>query len=507
MTKSLTAKAITALLAIAIAIVLTLVTATAQTSPSLAVENGASVNVSSAQAVWAKTYGGAADDRAFCLLPVDGGFLAVGSSRSIITNTTVGWALRLDGDGNMLWNQTYLYHTSVGTEIRCAANLTDGYLLVGNVFQSTGDIDGYIAKTDLDGNVLWQRFVGGARTDKLFGGVLSDGSFYCYGLTYSYSEGTAVGWILRLDGDGTLMWNHIYGQGEDTALRSAVSAGNGCLVAGYQDPSGTGNYDFCLYKVTADGNVAWNQTYGGDQSEKAYSITVASDDGYILVGDLTSPETSTDALAIKIDTDGHVVWRQQFGGSQADSPSHVTVAQDGGYLLTGCTFSYGAGYRDFWLTKLTGTGEVVFSCTYGDNEYQEAYGVVEMGSNQYVMAGWTDPPNHPELTGKATYDWLILRIDAPATSSIFNSPLLASLLAVVAALAVAVMLLIIWQKRKNKKLGLQQLREKRLQSVDERLVVGPYCGCAELFLLIVTLWGSLVEGYEDFFIVCYHEAR
>ncbi len=450
MIKSLTAKAIIALLVLSI--VLTIVTTTAQTSPYLDVENGVSVNVASAEAVWAKTYGGAADDRAFYLLPVDDGFLAVGSSCSIINNTTVGWALKLDSEGNMLWNQTYLYHTAVGTEIRYAANLTDGYLLVGNVFQSTGDIDGYIARTDLEGNIVWQTFRGGASIDKLFGGVVAnDGDFYVYGLTYSYGDGTAAGWVIKLEGDGTMVWNHIYGQGEDTTLRSAVVADDGCVVAGYQDPHSTGSYVFCLYKVASDGDVVWNQTYGGSQSQKAYSITKASDGGYVLVGDVTSPQTSTDALAVKVDTDGQMVWRQQVGGSQADSPSYVTPTQDGGYLLAGFTFSYGAGNRDFWLTKLTGTGEVVFSCTYGDKEYQEAYSVVDVGGNQYVLTGWTDPPNHPELTGKATYDWLILKFDAPATGGIFNSPLVAPLLAVVTSLALALVLLIIWRKRRIQK--------------------------------------------------------
>lgn len=447
MNQSHTAKAIIALLAVAI--VLTCATTTLAIQP-LAAENDVSANMTPAKVDWAKIYGGSADDRAFYMLPIDNGFLVVGSSRSIINGTIVGWAIKLDSDGNMLWNQSYLYATGVGTELRCAINLTDGYLLVGNVFQSTGDIDGYIAKTGFDGNVVWQTFVGGSGIDKFFGGVASGGGFYVYGLTYSYGDGTAAGWIVKLAGDGTVAWNHIYGEGEETTLRSAVAADDGCVAAGYQDPYGAGNYVFCLYKVASDGKVKWNQTYGSSQSQKAYSMAGTIDGGYVLAGDVQSLQASADALAIKVDNTGQMLWRQQFGGPHADTPYYATNSKDGGILLTGFTFSYGAGYRDFWLTKLTSNGEVAFSCTYGDDEYEEAYGVVDIGGNQYVMAGWTDPANRSDLTGKATYDWYVVKLSvAPATNSIFDSPFLVPSLVIAAAFAATIVLLL--KLAKNRK--------------------------------------------------------
>jgi hypothetical protein len=38
---------------------------------------------------------------------------------------------------------------------------------------------------------------------------------------------------------------------------------------------------------------------------------------------------------------------------------------------------------------------------------------METGENQYVMVGWTDPPGHPELIGKAQYDFYIVKLRAP----------------------------------------------------------------------------------------------
>ena len=62
----------------------------------------------------------------FTLCPLLTVSLVVGSSKSIVANTTVGWALKLDREGNLVWNKTFL--EGFGTELRYAVNLTDGFL-------------------------------------------------------------------------------------------------------------------------------------------------------------------------------------------------------------------------------------------------------------------------------------------------------------------------------------------------------------------------------------------
>ena len=62
------------------------------------------------------------DDRAFFAVPAGDGYLVVGSTRSIVVNTTVGWVLKLDENGNEVWNKTFL--EGFGMELRYAVNLT-----------------------------------------------------------------------------------------------------------------------------------------------------------------------------------------------------------------------------------------------------------------------------------------------------------------------------------------------------------------------------------------------
>ena len=388
-------------------IFLTISVSSAQTTLSSKVDDATLGSVLPANTVWGKTYGGAADDRAFFAVTAGDGYLVVGSSSSIVANATVGWALKIDGDGNEVWNKTFL--EGFGTELRYAVNLTDGFLLVGNHFMVSGDVNGFVAKIDNQGTLIWQTIIGEENIDKLFSAIITFDGFAVFGLTQSYDNNQYAAWVVKLDNDGNVIWNKTFGQTNPTILRSGVLARDGDYVlAGYTDLSSGNNYDFCLLKVHPDSSMVWNKTYGGVQNEKAYSMTKAVD-GYVLVGDIESQTSSTDAFVLKVDENGNEVWARTVGGKDADSPAYVTKSKEGGYLVAGFTFSFGQGQRDFWLFKISEQGQIIFNCTQGDAGFQEAYCVIEK-SNSFVMVGWTDPIGQPALIGKKMYDFYITEL-------------------------------------------------------------------------------------------------
>jgi hypothetical protein len=399
-----TVKAIVALLTLLI--FLTISVSSAQTTLSLKVDDATLWSILPANTVWEKTFGGAADDRAFFSVPAGDGCLVVGSLSSIVANATVGWALKIDGDGNEVWNKTYL--EGFGTELRYAVNLTDGFLLVGNQFMVSGDVNGFVAKIDNQGTIIWKTIIGGEKIDKLFSGIITLDGFTVFGLTQSYGNNQSAAWVIKLDNEGNVIWNKTFGQTNPTTLRSGVLDQDGDYVlTGYTDLPND-NYDFFLLKVQPDSSMVWNKTYGGIQNEKAYSMKKAVD-GYVLVGDIESQTSSTDAWVLKVDENGNEVWAKTVGGKEADSPAYVTTSKNGGYLVAGFTFSFGQGQRDFWLFKISDQGQIIFSFTHGDAGFQEAYCVIEK-SNSYAMVGWTDPIGQPALIGKKMYDFYITEL-------------------------------------------------------------------------------------------------
>lgn len=419
----------------------------AQTQHNLQVAGDTSVNVAPANVVWEKTYGAEEDDRALNAIPTQDGFLLVGSSESIIPNKTVGWAIQLNEEGETVWNKTYL--NGAGTELRYALNLTDGFLIVGNQFLENGDVNGYVAKIDGEGTLMWQTIIGGEKIDKLFSGAAASDGFTVFGLSYSYNNNQGAAWIVKLDAEGKVIWNKTYGGSVESALRSGVSAkDDGYVAAGYTDALGQANYDFYLLKVTSDGTLAWNKTYSKTESQKAYAMTAATD-GYVLVGENVSTQTSTDAHVLKVDFDGNKLWEKTIGGSNSDSPSYVTPSKDGAFLVCGFTFSFGAGERDFWLFKISSSGQIQLSCTHGTAAFEEAYSVIETNDSAYVMAGWADPAGRPDLVGRALYNFYIVKLEVSSTTGTEIPWLLIYGLAILVVL-VAIVLLIVKLRRKGK---------------------------------------------------------
>ena len=408
------------------------------------------LNVLPADLIWSRVYGGQKDDRAYDAVPAGNGFLVVGSSKSIVQNTMVGWAIKLDSEGNAVWNKTFLEGTN--TELRFAINLTDGFLLVGNEYLPSGNINGFAAKISPDGTLVWQTLVGNNNeTDEFYSGMATSDGFVLMGLSSQNGGQTSQAWVVKIDDEGSLVWSKTLDMGLNTVARAGLVSSDGdYVVTGYTDSRGLGSYDFLLLKIDPNGDLIWNQTYGTNGSQEAHSITAASD-GYVMVGDTQSTGTEIHAWVVKVDWNGTELWSETVGGDKSDSPAYVTASTDGGYLVAGFTFSWGAGNRDFWLFKIDDSGKVLWSCTQGDVEYQEAYGVIQTAPNQYVMIGWTDPPGQPALIGKAQYDFYIVNVTPlqADTGALFLQAMVYGLAIVCVALALSLFAIIFHGSKKS----------------------------------------------------------
>jgi len=359
--------------------------------------------LSTKELLWEKTYGGPGDDRAFSIIPADNnGFLIVGSSRSFNMNYTAAWAVRIDSSGNMVWNKTYL--EDYGSEFRYAQKTTDGFLLVGNAFFSSGNEDAWILKIDDQGNALWNKTIGGDRFNKVFAAATAPDGFVFAGLADSSKNGNSCALLLKTDTEGNLLWNKTYEEMQDSAFRTILVTTTGdYVIAGYCDTTQNGNCDSLLMKTDSRGNVIWNETFGGLESDKAYALA-SSTNGYIIVGETHSNlEADADAFVTKTDLDGRPVWKQTYGGADFDLASAITSTGNGEYLVAGFTFSYGNGQRDFWFFEIGDLGDLVWSRTCGRKGFEEAYAAVKISDDEFVIGGWTNS------IGKGSYDFYVIR--------------------------------------------------------------------------------------------------
>ncbi|MFA5778239.1 MAG: hypothetical protein WC870_01990, partial [Candidatus Paceibacterota bacterium] len=356
---------------------------------------------------WAQTYGGVGwGDVAYSVQQtVDGGYVVAGST-SFGAGSNDFWVLKLDPSGNITWEKTY---GGVGSDIAYSIQqTTDG----GYVVAGISNFDYWILKLDSAGAITWQKTYGGASGDTAKSiQQTADGGYIIAGETYSFGAGSNEDyWVLKLDSAGAITWQKTYGgAGTDYAKSIQQTADGGYVLAGYTDSVGAGSYDFLILKLDSAGVITWQKTYGGAFGELLFSAQQTADGGYVLAGYTNSPAGggNYDFWVLKLDSAGAITWQKKYGGAGTDYAKSIQQTADGGYIVTGETFSFGPG-GDILILKLDSAGAISWQKTYGgvgwDNYYSNS--VKQTADGGYITAGYTD------FYGAGGYDFWVLKLDS-----------------------------------------------------------------------------------------------
>jgi hypothetical protein len=139
------------------------------------------------------------------------------------------------------------------------------------------------------------------------------------------------------------------------------------------------------------GDTLWTRTYGGSSLDRAYCVQQTSDGGYILAGGTYSFGAGyEDFYLVKTDSSGDTLWTRTYGGSSEDRCNSVHQTADGGFITVGYTHSFGAGGKDVYLVKTDSSGDTLWTRTYGGGRYDEGYSVLQTSDSGYIIAGYTD---------------------------------------------------------------------------------------------------------------------
>ena len=187
-------------------------------------------------------------------------------------------------------------------------------------------------------------------------------------------------------------WERTFGGAEyDFCDSVQQTSDGGYILAGETSSYGTGDYpDVYLIKTDASGILEWQKTFGGSNADPAYSVQQTSDGGYIVAGETSSYGSGDDDVyLIKTDASGILEWQKTFGGIDADWANSVQQTSDGGYIIGGCTWSFGAGESDAWLIKTDADGRLEWQKTYGEYNWDGAEYCQQTSDGGYMIAGRT----------------------------------------------------------------------------------------------------------------------
>jgi hypothetical protein len=137
--------------------------------------------------------------------------------------------------------------------------------------------------------------------------------------------------------------------------------------------------------------MQWQRTFGGNQCDGCYSVQQTSDGGYILAGDCESYGSGLfDVYLVKTNSKGRLEWQRSFGGSGWDDCYDVKQTENGGFVLAGCSDSFGKGDFDIYLVKTDHCGNLLWQKTFGNDQNEYAYALERSHTGAYILAGYTE---------------------------------------------------------------------------------------------------------------------
>ncbi|MCE1169663.1 MAG: T9SS type A sorting domain-containing protein [Sphingobacteriia bacterium] len=336
------------------------------------------------------------------------------------------WLIKTDLSGNLIWEKTY---GGSGSESGCKVIPTlDGNLyILGTTWSSDGDISNnpnealviWVLKIDPDGNILWERTFGGSEREYCTGGTLtSDGGVVVCGYGNSDDGDVSVNygyydmWVFKLNSQGELIWETVIGNEDiDYSFSVIETIDKGFLVSGSSFLYQGGNLscidhgtkaDGVLAKLDSFGNLEWTQCYGGSDYDNINMI-IEVDNGYIFAGAVTSNDGQItgahgeeDIWVVKTDFLGNILWDKILGGSLSDVPAKLYIDNSGDIIVFGQTQSKNGDVIgkhgefknwDIWVIRLSPDGNILSQqCIGGLADERLGTGVVKRAEGHYVIA-------------------------------------------------------------------------------------------------------------------------
>ncbi len=353
-----------------------------------------------------------------------------------------------------------LVKTYGGSKNESAQSITKtsdgGYAILGYTQSMDGDItdkqnesfDYWLLKFDQNSTLQWQKTYGGSDDDRGSDIIqTTNGGFAILGYSKSSDDDVTENngfndfWISKLDVSGNISWEKSFGfSGADNGISIIQTNDNGYLLTGVLDVSASGGLgnsktasrkhaggDYWAIKLNELGETQWTKFFGGTFTDTPYDVIQTEDNGYIIVGssdsndvDIKNNKGSYDFWIIKISDSGNLVWEKSFGGSEADEARAITKSTDGNYIIVGDTrsndfdVSKNNGAADLWIIKISPLGAIIWEKTIGGTSFDVARSISKTQDNGFLISGSSRSSNGDVSNNNGQNDAWILKIDADA---------------------------------------------------------------------------------------------
>lgn len=324
------------------------------------------------------------------------------------------WIVKLDTNGEIQWEKNYggsgtetaytIQPTSDNGYIFAGATDSND----GDVAGQHGYYDVWVVKIDSAGNIMWQNCLGGSDRESAYSVIeCIDRGFILAGYTLSDDGnisnhiGDLDAWVIKLDVTGNLEWEKTFGSTiREYANVIIQTPDKGYLMGGTQRiiNDSTACDDAWIVKMDSLGNLEWERTYGGKWDEGINSLIQTDNNKYVFAasasskdGDVTGNHGSSDFWIVGIDNSGNLLWQKCFGGSSVDVPRHISLTEDKGFIICGNTWSNDgdvnglSGFIDAWIIRTDSLANLKWQKCIGSVDIDDAFCSTILNDEIYVL--------------------------------------------------------------------------------------------------------------------------
>lgn len=366
--------------------------------------------VTIAQNYWAKTYGGNSEDSPWKIVNIpNSGFAIEGRTRSFGSSSEDFLFFTADSNGTPLLQKVFKANNL--DEPYAMTRTSDGGYLIGGNSNSFGEgsKDIVFLKLNSNGGIEWQKSIGGYYDEAVLSVIqTSDGDYIAAGWSFSVGAGGTDAWILKITPNGNLQWQKTYGsKGYDFAHSVVETTDGGIVFVGQSDIASGSDNDVWIVKLDNSGNIVWQKTYGGSKDESGRAV-LQNPDGTLIVGAWSKSfgNSSSDFWLLKLNPDGSIIWQKAYLANGEDNFFAIERTKNDGYILVGGSNSIDNSDYDFLVLRVDGDGSIVWKKAYGGNETDQASSIAIPENGGFLVAGWSF-----SFSESISSDILVLKID------------------------------------------------------------------------------------------------
>ncbi|MCB0706472.1 MAG: DUF11 domain-containing protein [Saprospiraceae bacterium] len=339
---------------------------------------------------WENYYGGDSEDEVTAVVQTKSeGYTILGFSESFGSDNDLDvYLARVDVDGDLVWEKT-IDEGFIERGYAMINTADGGFLIAGHSKLSVTDdnFDAYLIKVDKDGGLLWSNTYGGAGDETIASiAQAADGGYFLVGRSASYSDNEDEDvYLLKVDVNGNEEWHQSYGGTLDDRGNSVVSAPDGgCFILGNLKDEISGSTLIYLLKTDASGVEEWNKTFGGTSYNEGLSLILDSDNNLVFTGHETFVLT-----ILKTDSQGAEIWSKVIPYGEESIGTDLVETIDQNYALTGVTSITDAD-GEILLAKIDNeTGDPIWITNHGRNGYLDwGASIVQTKDGGFVVGGY-----------------------------------------------------------------------------------------------------------------------